>query len=121
MWSVALVVGALTAPGYAESSGAAGAEGEPVAVEGSEATLVEVNGTGVLVVVGTPLAATVVVVALLLLRGRHRGFGYAAWAVVALLAGFAVVGLLSIGMFVLPAVVALAVAVAASRPLATTS
>jgi hypothetical protein len=115
LWSAGLLVAAVTVPVYAVDSGAAGADGGLVTSSGS-ATLVGANGSGVLAVAVAPLVASVLVGALLTARPRDRVARTVAWAVVGLLAGLAVLGLASVGLFVLPVVVALAVATDA-RPL----
>jgi hypothetical protein len=82
--------------------------------QGSE-TLVGVNGPVVVVVLGVPLLATVLVGSALLLRSR-RGAVPFAWSVTGLLAVFNLLTMASIGLFVLPVTAALIVACAASRP-----
>ena len=89
------------------------------------ATLVDVNGWWGLVIASIPLGACVVVGALLLGPGGRAAQSLAA-VVVALLGGLTVLSLLSIGLFLVPAVAGLGVAVmvalgsrppgAASRP-----
>ncbi len=74
------------------------------------------NGPNVLVVVSIPLAF-VAADSLLLWRRRarsKRGAGPAAWMVIALLAAFTLVAMLSIGIFILPVTILLAVACALS-------
>jgi hypothetical protein len=99
-WSMALLVAALVVPIY------------------GSATLVQENGRGVLLVVAVPavLSATVW---LALWRRCSRGgpvSGYVAWTGVAGLAGFCLLGLASIGLFVVPVAVLLAWAVAITPP-----
>jgi hypothetical protein len=118
LWGAGLVVAAVTLPVYAVESGGVAPGGELLTSSGS-ATLVGVNGPGVLLVAAAPLAATVLVAALLSARPRHRAARMAAWAPVGLLAGLAVLGLASVGAFLLPVVVALAVAVDAGPAPAT--
>jgi hypothetical protein len=121
LWSVGLLVGAVTLPAYSGSSAGTTADGQPTGSTTSS-TLVEVNGRGVLVPLAIPLIATVVVATLLLLRGRAAAallpwLVAAAWLAVAACGALAVLGLLSIGFFVLPVAVALGIAVASSdRP-----
>jgi LPXTG-motif cell wall-anchored protein len=78
------------------------------------ATLVGENGSGVLFVVGIPLAVVVLVGAMLMLRRRRRrhGAGPLAWTVVGLLGGFTFLAMLTIGIFIIPVVVMLAIACA---------
>jgi hypothetical protein len=97
VWGVGLVVAAPTLPVY-----------------GSGATLVEVNGAGVLWVVTVPLVAALVVAGCLATGGRTvRGM---AWAVTSLVAMLGLLALLTIGIAIVPVAVALAVALIASRP-----
>ena len=116
LWCVGLIVGAATLPAYQSTSASVtGTSGSPAVTEStSTATLIEVNGTGVLVVVGLPLAAVALVSSALLWRRRRRrsGAGPLAWTVVGLLGALAFVGMLSIGIFIVPAVVLLALACA---------
>jgi hypothetical protein len=124
LWSAALVVAALTLPAY--SGATAGADSTGAVIERSTtATLVDVNGWWGLVIASIPLGACVVVGALLLGPGGRVAQAVAA-VVVALLGGLTVLSLLSIGLFLVPAVAGLGVAVmvalgsrppeAASRP-----
>lgn len=96
---IGLVVLGVAAPLYG-SSGSAG-----------PATLLQVNGPGVLVVLTMPLILALVATALLL-TGRSWARGIA-WACAAVTTGLAIVSLLSIGLFVLPVAIALVVACAA--------
>ena len=70
----------------------------------SSATLVEVNGPGVLGLVGLPLLAVGVVGASLWRRHAHGkgGAGPVAWTVVGLLSALTAVAMLSIGVFMVP-------------------
>ena len=125
LWSIALVVGALTVPLYSGSSassvGSASADSTGGVVVGpvtttsttATATLVEVNGWWGLVIAGIPLAACVVVGALLLGPAGHAA-QVAAAVVVALLGILTVLSLLSIGLFLVPAVGGLGLAVLVS-------
>jgi hypothetical protein len=76
------------------------------------ATLVSVNGRGILLVVGVPLVATALVGGALWRRGPRRGAGVLAWTIAGLLAVFNVLALASIGLFVIPVTVGLIVACA---------
>ena len=121
LWSIALVVGALTVPLYSGSSagsvGSAGADStggvviDPVT--STTATLVAVNGWWGLVIAGIPLVACVVV-GTLLLRAGGRAAQVAAAVVVGLLGVLTVLSLLSIGLFLVPAVGGLGLAVLVS-------
>ena len=104
-WGTVLVIGAGLVPVYQSSS----VMGSGTVTEGS-ATLVAVNGWGVLLVAGAPLAAAVATgFALWRQRGRP-GAGFLAWAVTGLLACVNLLAMLSIGVFVLPVTLALVVA-----------
>lgn len=97
LWSVGLLGAALLLPTY------------------GSATLVDENGVRVLLPVVVP-AVISVVVWLALWRKCSRGgrlAGWVAWAFIALLVGFCVLAILSIGVFVAP--VAVLLASAASR------
>jgi hypothetical protein len=102
-WCALLVAGALTVPVYSsdDSGSSAGA--------GSD-TLVGVNGTGALVAAALPLLVALACGVLLHLRcSRGSAAAHvAAWVLVGLLGAFAVLALLSIGIFVVPAVALLA-------------
>jgi hypothetical protein len=80
------------------------------------ATLVTQGGVGVLIVVVLPLIA-VLLVAVILWRRRRMGHptaGRLAWSLSAFLAGLGLLSLLSVGRFVLPIAILLAVACASS-------
>jgi hypothetical protein len=105
-WSALLVAAAFLLPVY--SGQLAGPRG--VATE--SATLVAVNGPGVAAVMAIPLLLSLLVFAGLhqkCSRGGTAGTGLA-WTGIALLAALAVIGMMSIGVAVLPAVVLLIVA-----------
>ena len=112
LWSLALVVAALTVPVYSGESQSTDSTGATNTTSTS-ATLVSVNGWWGLVVASLPLVACLVVGALLL-GPVGRGVKVAAVVVVALLGVGAVLSLFSIGIFVLPVVAGLAVAVASA-------
>ncbi len=113
LWSVFLVITALVLPVYGSTESSAG-PGAVGSMPGTSSTLVGVNGTEVLVVVGLPALLTVFVWLALRDRFTHgrRASGYIAWTLVGLLAAGCLVAVLSIGLFVLP--VALLLASAAS-------
>ncbi len=94
LWSVGLLVAALVVP-----------------VSGS-ATLVDQNGSGILLVIAIP-AVVSALAWIALWRKCARGgrvSGYVAWTCVWVLSGFCVLAILSIGVFVAPAAVLLALA-----------
>jgi uncharacterized protein involved in response to NO len=107
-WSVALLVAAMVAPVYSSAT----VTTARFATATGSATLVQVNGWRVLVVVGIPLVCTLLVGAALWRRAGRPGAGVAAWVVTGLLAGFNVLALASIGIFVVPVTAGLAVACA---------
>ncbi len=108
MWSVMLLGAAVLLPAYGSSSASSSG-----AQSSSSLTLVQVNGLGVLIPVGVPLViAALVWVALhhKCSRGGRLG-NCVAWTCIAVLGGFCVVAILSIGIFVAPVAVLLAFAV----------
>lgn len=128
LWSVGLVVAALTVPAYSSTSASSSSPSSPFGASGhptttpsahvmhTSATLVQVSGFAVLAPVSLPLLA-VVVVAFVLWRRRKSetpGAGWLAWAVTGVLFGVALLGMLSIGLFIVPVAVMLAVACARS-------
>ena len=62
--------------------------------------------------VGVPLVATILVAAALWLRGTRRWAGIVAWVITGLLACFNLLALASIGMFVVPVTAGLVIACA---------
>jgi len=107
-WSVLLVAAAFVAPAYSTSSGSASMDTTSGATTTAEvttgsATLVAVNGPGVLVVT--------LLVALSLATG-HRRVG---WVLTAILCLVNVLALLSVGIFFVPVTLALIVACASSE------
>ena len=120
LWSVGLIVAAILAPAYSSTSVSSsfepGSAGHPTAnlaqaYTHTLATLVQVNGLKALAPVGLPLLATVVVSLTLGHRRRKAksGAGPLAWTVTALVAGAALLGMLSIGPFIVPPAVLLGV------------
>jgi hypothetical protein len=96
VWSVGLLIAALVVPAYGSG------------------TLVDENGTGVLLVVAVP-AVVSVVVWMALWRQCSRGgrvSGYVAWGGISVLGAFCILGMLSIGIYVVPVAVLLARAAA---------
>lgn len=75
-------------------------------------TLVQDNGYWVLIPVAVPVLLAAVVWMALRRRRSHgsRASGYLAWSSIGLLAAFCLLAILSIGVFVIPVAVALAVA-----------
>lgn len=108
-WSVALLVGAATLPFYSGSQVSLGCPGCPEVYSEQTRTLLEVNGPRVLLVVGVPLAMSLLV-AITLWTGRPSVAG--AWVLIALLWFFSLLAIVSIGMFVAPAALLLTLAAA---------
>ena len=100
VWSAVILIGAFTAPAYS-SDGSGG---------GGSQTLVGETGIGVGIVMAIPLAITVVVSAMLWRRRLAAGPGAVAWTLTGLLAALNLLGMLTIGIFVLPVTVAVVVA-----------
>lgn len=87
---------------------------EPAPVQRSTATLVQVNGLGVLVPILIPLVVTLLV-ALLVRRGSSVVEYVTAWVITLVLCGLCVLAILSIGLFVVPVALCLVVACATAR------
>ena len=107
VWSAGLLVAAAVAPAYQSVT-----ETSSGTVTHGSATLVDENGTAFLLPVGAPLLVTIIVGYALWRREAGRGAGPVAWTFTGLLAGFNVVAMLSIGLFMVPVTASLAVACA---------
>ena len=112
IWSVLIILGGFLLPIYASES-----RSDPGLVVHGPRTVVGVNGPVAIVVICVPAVATLLVRAALELWSRRglRGGVAVAWLVVALLAVFAVLTVVSIGFAVVPVVAALLVAVRGRR------
>jgi len=104
VYSAALVVAGFLVPMYSSLSVSSSGE-----VAHGSATLVAVNGLGGAFVLAIPLLVTLAVWAALRHRAQ-RGAMPVAWTLTGLLAVFNLAALMSIGLFVIPATVALVVA-----------
>ena len=106
-WGIALLVAAFVLPAYSSSTASAPSG---ISVPSASATLVQVNGLGVLVPVGLPaLIAAVTWFALHRWCSRgSRPSSYLAWSLIWLLIAFCLVEIASIGMFVVPVAALLA-------------
>lgn len=109
VFSLALLAFGLFYPAYSRVVQTPGSE----TVTGS-ATIVEVNGPAVLVTLSVPLVVTALVAWCLMRSGQAARI--VAWVLVLLLFAFAVLGLASIGLLILPIAVTLAVATGWPRP-----
>jgi hypothetical protein len=107
VWSAGLVLAALTWPAYSTST--TSSDGVTL---GGHATLVDVNGARALALMALPLVLTAVVLGALRARrsGRRWG-GPLAWIAIGLLTAEALVGFMSIGVFIVPTIVLLTMAV----------
>jgi hypothetical protein len=108
-YGILLVAAGFLAPVYKWETEAPSGE-----VTRGSATVVGVNGLGAVVVLGVPLVATVLVGCALWLRSR-RGAVPSAWTLTALLAGFNLLAMASIGFFIFPVTAALMVACGTCR------
>jgi len=102
LWSVGLVAAALWVPVYDSGTSAPGGTSSSVS-----STLVQVNGMKVLIPVGVPLVVVGLVAAALCYRRSRgkQGAGAIAWVSAGLLGLLALVGILTVGVFVLPVAV----------------
>ncbi len=109
LWGVALLLAAALVPAYSSSSGFSDAG--PGLTVSTSATLIQENGTWVLIPIAIPLVICLLTGAVLDRRCRRGGAWTrpAATGLVVILFVFALVGALSVGPFVLPAAVLLAV------------
>ena len=117
-WSLLLLVLAFVVPMYTTSTQSASVAGDGTATSSETvgaATIVQVNGLYVVMLLCIPLGATALVT-LLLRYAEHRDAVIGAFLVAVLFAAFCVVGLMSIGLFLLPTAIALLVACATARP-----
>jgi hypothetical protein len=109
LWGLALVAGALVVPVY--SGGTLDSSG---AFHATSATLVAENGAAALAVAALP-AVLALLVWLALHRKCSRGSAWAgpvAWTLVGVLGVFCLLGILTVGVFVMPIALALAGAAA---------
>jgi hypothetical protein len=107
VWSAGLVLAALMWPAYSTST--TSSDGVTL---GGHATLVDVNGARALALMAIPLVLTVVVLGAL--RARRSGRRWSAplaWIAIGLVTAEALVGFMSIGVFIVPTIVLLTMAV----------
>jgi hypothetical protein len=105
LWSAALVIAAALAPAYQSTTVTTSGT-----VTHGSATLVNENGLGVLLITGIPLFLTVLASYALWRRRGRPGAGTIAWIITGSLAGFNLLAMLSIGVFILPVTACLAIA-----------
>ena len=108
LWSTAFLVAGLTVPVYHQ--GSVSSDGSRTTTVTSSSTLVEENGWPVLVVLMLPLVLSLVVAVVLLRTQRRTPAVVVGWVATGLLAVLTVLGMLTVGLFVLPASIALVVA-----------
>ena len=108
VWSVGLILAALLLGAYSGQTVSSDA-----GVTLTTRTFVQVNGLGSLVLVAIPAAACLIVGAALWQRHRRQPAwsGPAAWTAVAVLAVEAALGIATIGVFLIPVVILLALSV----------
>ncbi|MGR6319334.1 hypothetical protein Q2K19_29275 [Micromonospora soli] len=99
-YGIVLVVAGFVLPVYRSETVSASGDVTP-----GSGTVVEVNGPGAAVVLGVPLLATALVGCALWLRSMPS-----AWVLTRLVAGFNLLAMASIGLFLLPVTAALIVA-----------
>jgi len=111
LWSVGLLVAAVTAPAYERETGTTSGE-----VARGSATFLEVNGRWGLLVAAIPLLATILVGWLLRGGRSNRAAVRAGWVVTGALTVLSLLAMLSVGVYFLP--VALALGIACALPAA---
>lgn len=97
-WGVALIVGTFVVPVYSSGRGSA--------------TLVGVNGAWVVALIAIPLVIVLFVAEALWKRRESPNAGPTAWTITGLLIAFNLLGMLTIGIFLLPVTISLVVACA---------
>jgi hypothetical protein len=115
-WGVTLMGAAILLPvsGSESSSASVSSSGGHLATatHSATSTLLQANGYWVLIPTGIPALIAAIVWMALRRRRSHgsRTSGYLVWSSIGLLAAFCLLAILSIGVFVIPVAVALAVA-----------
>ncbi len=110
VWTLLLFIGAITVPVYSGSSSTA-TSGGSWSTTSTASPLLQENGAWVLVLLSVPAAAVLLTGGLLAIEPRHRWAGWAAWGPVGLVGILSLLGMFTIGIFLLPVVVLLGVAV----------
>ncbi len=119
-WSAALIVSAFVAPwGTSVTATVTGGDQATETVVTTTSTLVGHEGLGVLIPVSIPLVFSLGCTWALLRyrRSPSRTLGRFAWVLAASMALFAVLALMSIGIFIVPTTIALMVACAKGAPM----
>ncbi|HWE15248.1 MAG TPA: hypothetical protein VG365_17115 [Solirubrobacteraceae bacterium] len=108
VWSVGLFLAALLVPAYGRETSSPDS-----GVTLSQVTLIQSKGVWALVLVTVPVIASVLVAAAMVYRRRDdaRWAAPAAWSAIGVLALIALLGITSVGAFMLPAAVLLAIGV----------
>jgi hypothetical protein len=105
VWSAGLILAALVWPAYSSST----TTSDTVTL--GHATLVQANGVRALVLVAIPLAFSVVALAAIRMRRAGVRFtGAVAWVAIGVLAVESLVGIMTIGLFIAPVPILLALA-----------
>jgi hypothetical protein len=103
-WSLGVVLAALLVPAYDASSSS------PQGLTLTRATLVQRHGARALILVAIPMIVSIVVA--VAIYGRHRGGprwnAPVAWVAIGLLAAESVLGITTLGAFIAPVVILLA-------------
>jgi hypothetical protein len=109
IWSAGLLVAALVAPAYDGQTTTSTSQGVTL----TSATLIQVHGVKAAVIVAIPLLVSAVV-GFALYRRRMTGArwtGRVAWVMIGVLAVEALLGIASVGLFMLPVIILLVLAV----------
>lgn len=101
LWTAVLFVGAATVPAYSGFSTTVTSAGAQ-STTWTSATLLQENGTWVFVLLAVPAVAVLLTAGLLIIEPRHRWAGWAAWVPVGLVSVLTLLGMLTIGVFLLP-------------------
>ncbi len=112
-WSIGLVVAALALPVYSGTSTSSDVNGVTL----TNSTLVQVNGIRALVLMAIPALVSIIV--LLAIRARHSGARWAAplaWTAIGVVIVEALVGVMTVGLFILPVPVLLTAAMRRRQP-----
>jgi hypothetical protein len=112
LWAAALFVIITAVPFYESDTETSTRTSPSPVVTHDSLTLVEENGSGILLIIAIPLLVTIIAGFALWLRGSRPGAGPIAWTFTGLLAGFNFLAILTIGLFIVPVTACLAIACA---------